>query len=117
MAAPLETLNLVKQYFNICNAALVTHREKAAFSIVLAAINRFVSGDTITLQVIDDPPAPTSCYTTRFVDGQFTPVQVGEQCPDSRFTLHRHFLEDVAAHAEHFIENPQELDWGWLKPG
>jgi len=117
MGAPSESLNLVKQYLNICNAALATHREKAVFGTVLASINRFVSGDTITLQVIDDTPAPIGYYTTRFVDGQFTPVQVGEQYPDSRFTLHRHFLEEVAAHADHFVEHPEELDWSWLKPG
>jgi hypothetical protein len=117
MAPSSETLNLVKQYFNICNAALATHREKAAFGTVLALINRFASGDTITLQVIDDTPAPAGYYTTRFVDGQFTPVQPGEQHPDDRFTLHRRFLEDVVAHADHYVEHPEKLDWSWLRPG
>ena len=117
MATPSETLNLVKQYFNVCNAALSTHREKAAFGTVLALISRFTSGATITLQVIDDTPAPAGYYTTRFVDGQFTPVQVGEQRPDSRFTLHRDFLNEVAENAEHYVEHPEKLDWSWLRPG
>jgi hypothetical protein len=112
-----ETLNLVKQYFNICNAALATHREKIAFGTVLALINSYASGSAITLQVIDDAPAPPSYYTTRFVDGEFTPVEVGEQNPDSRFTLNRSFLEDVAGRAGHFIEHPEQLDWSWLRPG
>lgn len=116
MAPVSETLNLVKQYFNICNAALATHREKAAFGTVLALINRFVSGTTITLEVVDDTPAPPGYYTTRFVDGQFTPVQPGEQHPDDRFTLHRRFLEEVVAHADHYIEHPEKLDWSWLRP-
>lgn len=117
MATSSETLNLVKQYFNICNAALATHREKAGFGTVLALVNRFASGDTIALRVVDDTPAPDSYYTTRFVDGQFTPVQPGKQHPDDRFTLHRRFLEEVANHADDFIEHPEKLDWSWLRPG
>lgn len=117
MTSSSETLNLVKQYFNICNAALATHREKAAFGTVLALVNRYASGDVITLQVVDDTPAPDGYYTMRFVDGQFTPVQPGEQHSGNRFTLHRRFLEEVVSHAGYFIEHPEKLDWSWLRPG
>jgi hypothetical protein len=82
----------------------------------LAIINRIASGETITFQVVEGESILTSSFTTKFVDGQFTPVQPGKNDGKKRFTLHRQFLETVIAHPSAYIDHPEKLDWSWLGP-
>ncbi|MDT8387543.1 MAG: hypothetical protein RQ736_08520 [Thiogranum sp.] len=116
MNEELHTLNLVKHYFNICNTALLHRKDKLVFGPALAVLNQLASGDTVVLRVVDDPGAVLGCYTTRFIDSEFTPIEEGQQDdPDTGFTLQRSFLEEVVQHSDYYIEHPQKLDWSWLK--
>jgi len=99
------TLNLVRQYFNICNIALARRRENPFSAGVQTLINKLDSGKVISLKVVDipkEPGVPTGYYTTQYVDGRFTPVSEGEHHPDIRFTLRKSFLEDVVNNADEY---------------
>lgn len=117
MAESLTTLDLVKWYFNICNTALATRDANPVVEAVESLVARAVSGQVITLKVVDDSQAPAGYYTTRFIDGRFTPVEEGEENPDSRFTLSRSFLQEVVDNSDRYVEHPDRLDWSWLTPG
>lgn len=121
MTSKLETTNLVKHYFNICNTALATHRNSTVYGTLLAVLNELASGKTILLKVAGADGEPQRCFTTRFVDGAFRPVmeanpnqgEAGDT--DAQFFLERSFLETVVLDADDYIENPEKLNWGWLR--
>lgn len=111
----ISTLNLVKHYFNICNTALSQRKDDALYAPVLSVLNQFASGETIRLKVIGADGKVMGWYTTRYVDGEFTPIMEGKQGdPDARFTLKRSFLQNVMSNADEYIKHPQKLDWSWL---
>lgn len=118
MSEQKYTLNLVKQYFNICNIALVRRRKNPFYSGIQTLINKLDSGKVITLKVVDIPKVPgvpAGYYTTQYIDGRFTSFSEGEHHPDIRFTLRKSFLEDVANNEDDYIEHPEKLDWSWLR--
>jgi hypothetical protein len=108
----LTTLNLVKYYVNICNAALSRYKQSPAF---IDLRKRFGFITTITLIVMDERGVSTGFYTTRFVDDEFTPVVEGAQPDaDASMTLRTGFLNNVMNHADEYIKHPEKLDWSWL---
>jgi hypothetical protein len=94
----LTTLNLVKYYVNICNAALSRYKQSPAF---IDLRKRFGFITTITLIVMDERGVSTGFYTTRFVDDEFMTLRTG-------------FLNNVMNHADEYIKHPEKLDWSWL---
>jgi hypothetical protein len=54
------------------------------------------------------------CYTTWYINGQFTAVCESEHIPGVHLTLCMSFLEDVVEHADDYIEHPEKLDCSWL---
>lgn len=122
MAGELSTLDLVKHYINICNAALATPDANPLVSLVESVMTKAVSGEVVHLEVVDDAGETLGHYTTRFVDGRFTPVEEGvaeEQGEeaDKRFTLSRSFLTEVVKDGDHYLAHPEDLDWSWLTGG
>ncbi len=117
MTGELSTLDLVKHYINICNAALATPDANPLVSMVESVMTRAVSGETIQLEVVDDAGETLGQYTTRFMDQRFTPVEEGGEEPDKRFTLSRSFLIEVVEDSDHYLAHPEDLDWSWLTGG
>lgn len=114
MTEPLSTQALVKQYLNICNDVLLSHRQSPLLKQVLALVNRLYSQDTITFKVVNDDDEPLGYFSTRFVDGTFTPVEEGRQDPDIHLQLQRSYLEQVVNNAQDYMDHPTKLDWDWL---
>lgn len=114
MTAKLETTNLVKHYINICNTALAANRNGPVYGSLLALVNEFASGDAITLKVVDEC-GESLYFTTRFIDGEFTPIREGEHDTDARFVLERSFLDSVVRNSDVYVKNPEKLDWSWLR--
>ena len=117
MTTELETTNLVKHYFNICNTALSNHREGPVYGSLLTLINQFASGSTVLVKVVDNDSPKDRYFTTRFIDGEFTPVVEGEDEADARFEVECSFLEKVMKNSDTFVDNPSKLDWSWLRRG
>ena len=114
MAGHMDVWNLATHYFNVANTALAERGRDTPYREIIALMNRFFSGQTITLRVVDERGEPLEYVTTGFVDGQFTPIRKGVHDPDVRFTLSRGFLEDVLEHSDLYIRYPDKLDWSWL---
>lgn len=114
MSEQLSTRALVKQYLNICNAGFRRQEVEFPLSEVMALANQLISGETLTLEVVDDQERPLGHFTTRFVEGQFTPIQETEHPQGLPFTLSRSYLEKVVENADHYIHHPGKLDWNWL---
>ncbi len=101
---------LIKYYINICNYALFKHRHLPLLNGILAAVNRIYSQETITFIMTDDENKSLAYFSTRFVDGMFTPVEEGEHSPDIKLKLRRSYLEN----ADDYMAHPTKLDWDWL---
>lgn len=114
MAEELTTLNLVKHYLNIANAALHQAEHHSWGRAVVAVLDQIASGTDILLQVVDAQGAPLGRYATYYQHGQFAPPRDELPATGASFTLTRAFLEDVWAHAEEYMNHPMKLDWRWL---
>jgi hypothetical protein len=114
MTASLETTNLVKRYFNICNAAILQKENSLIYNFIINLAKPLASGDNITLKVVDEQEVLLGNYTTYFKEGQFAPVREGIHEPDAQFTLKKSFLEQVSENADEYIAHPEKLDWSWL---
>ena len=110
-----EANNLVKHYFNVCNAALTHGTDGTLAAPARGLLTQLASDVTIAVEIAGTGDDDALKYTTRFIDGQFTPVRGGVHEPQARLTLTRDFLEDVERNARDYIENPQRLDWSWLQ--
>ncbi len=114
MNEKLTNKTLIKYYINICNYALFRHRHLPLLNGILAGINRIYSQDTITFIMTGEENEQLAYFSTRFVDGMFTPVVEGEHSPDIKLKLRRSYLEDVVENADDYMANPTKLDWDWL---
>jgi hypothetical protein len=114
MDKPLTANDLATHYFNICNTALAQRRREFPYNLIIPLMDRFFSGESVSLRIEDDDGAPLDYVTTGFVGGQFTPVYPGVHTPDARFSLKRSYLEQVVEHADDYIRHPERLDWSWL---
>jgi hypothetical protein len=110
-----EVTNLVKQYFNTCNAALSHGMDNTLSAPARELLTQLVTDETITLEVSETGEDTAPIYTTRFIDGQFTPIRGGPHGTETRFTLTQNFLKDVERNVDDYIRNPQKLDWSWLR--
>ncbi|MFO8004684.1 hypothetical protein [Thioalkalivibrio sp.] len=111
----LSDLDLVKWYFNVCNTALATPDANPVVSLIESLVVKATPNRIIALELVDDEDRSLGHYTTRFVDGQFGPVEAGERDPETRFTLRRSFLRSVVDDSDHYIEHPERLDWSWIR--
>jgi hypothetical protein len=114
MTASLETTNLVKHYFNICNAAILQKEDSLIYKLIIDMLKPLASGDNITLKVVDEQEVVLGHYTTYFKQGQFAPIREGIHEPGAQFTLKKIFLEQVSENADEYIAHPEKLDWSWL---
>jgi hypothetical protein len=110
----LSTKNLVKYYFNICNTALVEHRDNPLFKAAVSLADKFAGGDNISLQVVNDAGESLGHFTTYFKDGQFGPTTEGVHEPDKAFIVKQAFLQEVVDNGDEYIKRPSKLDWSWL---
>jgi hypothetical protein len=114
MAQHLETRALVKHYINICNTALTQRGDEFPYKQVITLMDQFFSGETLTIKVEGAEGQSTEYFTTRFIHGEFTPIQTGVHDPDAQLSLQRSYLEEVMEHADDYIRRPERLDWSWI---
>ena len=117
MVQDLNNLNLIKLYVNISNAALTKSENHSYLLSVKSVLNVLASDSTVSFRVADGESVSDEVFTTRFIDGQFTPVQKksDDEDADSVYILQHSFLEEVVKNADNYIDNPVKLNWGWIK--
>lgn len=111
----LETTNLVKHYFNICNTALASHKDSPIYGLLLVVMNQLTSGKVIEVKVVNGRSDDGEYFITRFIDGEFTPVMEGKGDSDTRLVVESAFLEKVFRNSDDYVDNPEKLDWSWVR--
>lgn len=104
---------LATHYLNICNTALTQRKDELPYNAIIALLTKAFPHETIHLRVTDQRGAEEH-FTTRFIDGEFTPLQNGQQSAQKTLTLERDYLEQVVQDADALIAHPEKLDWSWI---
>lgn len=112
-----EIRPLVKEYVNICNYALLEHKDSVALREVVALADRVMGTDDITLEIVDEGGEALAHFTTRYAGGQLAPIREGRQDPDRQIALPLAHVEEVVRNAGDYMAHPGKLDWEWLKVG
>lgn len=116
MNQEMKDLNLIKYYINVSNTALAQSEFRSTLMSRRAIVNMLAAPSTVALRIADGDTVSDDVYVTRFIDGQFTPVEKGNgEDADSEYTLQRSFLEEVMRRSRDYIDNPSRLDWGWME--
>lgn len=104
---------LATHYLNICNTALTQRKDELPYNAIIALLTKAFPHETINLKVIGAGGA-AEYFTTRFIDGEFTPLQAGKQDAEKILTLERDYLEQVVQDSDALIAHPEKLDWSWI---
>lgn len=116
MNQEIKDLNLIKYYINVSNTALAQSEFRSTLMSRRAIVNLLAAPSTVAFRIADGEAVSDDLYVTRFIDGQFTPVEKGNgEDADSEYTLQRSFLEEVMRRSRDYIDDPSRLDWGWME--
>ncbi len=103
---------LFKQYVDICNTAISSHREEFPYKQLWDAFSRLSDNAQVRVAVYDDQPK--SLYALRFAQDHIEAEENGNE-DNPGFRINLSYLKQVVEHPEQYIENPALLDWDWLK--
>lgn len=116
-ASDLSDNALLTQALHVMNHALDRRRDDFPYQQILAGFEK-VFGSTGFVAAIykSDASHPHAHFTVRFADGRFDRISEGKR-GDANVTwsVSRGYLEKVVGDPEPFIENPEKLDWEWIK--
>lgn len=115
MKDDVDDLNLIKHFVNITNTALYQSDQNSSIISEKSVLSALVSGSKVAFCIDEAGCESGEFYTTRFIDGQFTPVNIGSDDPDTVYMLERSKIEEMIEHSDEYIENPLKLDLGWVK--
>lgn len=108
--AVTEYDTLFQRYVEICNAAIDAHREEFPYKQIWSA----AKNAGVRVAVYDD--RPKTQYALRFANDHLeADLNGNEESPAVRLNLS--YLRQVVEHPEAYIDNPEKLDWHWLKQG
>lgn len=105
---------LIKKYINIANAALSKQKTDPLLQSMVNLLQTSFAVENLSLTVTDNTERPISSYTTRFINGQFTPVKQGVHHVDKSFTVKQSYLQEIVDHADHYLKHPARLNWDWI---
>jgi hypothetical protein len=109
-------LNLLTGYLDVCSAASEAHRDSLPYKPVIAAYERIFADRQVGVDIYGSGPDEIETIVTiRLVNTKFELVPETEAHPSFHLKLQRHYMEDVVAHREEYIQHPEKLDWDWLK--
>jgi hypothetical protein len=111
-----DLLNLVKTYFNVCNAALARSRDRPLHGMLESVFASLVAPARLEVNVIDEEHRTLAVFHSEFIDDQFKPVREGPgPGPDASLQVSERLLIEVAEQSAYFIEHPEKLDWSWAR--
>lgn len=114
MNKQLDTKQLMKQYINIANDALRQQKNDIALKGVVALMDATLGGEKIAVDVVDENGNSLERFSTRFADGQFTPVRTGQHAANKQFEVTYNYIRQVVEDADNYMAHPGKLDWDWL---
>jgi hypothetical protein len=111
-----QDIQLLIEYFDVCNAALEANRDSLPYKPIIALYDKIFTNRDVGIDIYDsDPGKIEATATVRLTNGMIVPVAASRAKPSVRFKFKRSYMEDVATHREEYVKHPEKLDWGWLK--
>jgi hypothetical protein len=112
----VSTFSRFVQALNITNAALEAHQDSLLFKPMLVACRLMLGDENLGVAIFQhDPDDPHDFFTIRMQDGTFVLVDRGDTEIGIDWLVSEDYLQDVASHPARYIENPELLDFDWLK--
>lgn len=111
-----STETLFLEYLNTLNQALEAHRNETPYKQIIDASDRVFGDEKLGVAVYKtDPSSPHDFYTVKITDGRIAFVSHGKDAPEYSWKTKESFMKDVVENKQHYIDNPQKLNWDWLK--
>jgi hypothetical protein len=109
-------LDLLLEYLDVCNTALEAHRHSLPYKPLILTYDKIFANRQVAIDCYrEDPQDMEVTFTIRLTNGRFELVPPAEAHPSLHLKLKRHYMEDVVAHRDEYIQHPEKLDWDWLK--
>ena len=107
--------HLIKSYVDVCNQALVMHRNKFPFKQILGAARQADYGKNIEVRLFGS--SDERGYILTF-EGETIYVRSHGVCKDCKcdrkWHVDKHYLEQVEQNPRAYILNPAKINWEWL---
>lgn len=111
----MNVSDLVYQYADVCNQALLLNRDRFPFKQILGAAQRAEQGSMIEVSIIDIHNAET--FVLHLTEKGIVARPHGEcvDCTcDRKWGVSKKYLEDVSSNPECYIQNPAYINWEWM---
>lgn len=111
----MDTLKLLQDYLDICNAAIEANKDRFPFKQILSAAQDNEHKDAVLVQIMDSySPARYIIH----VKERKALIDSDPECDNcscgAAWLVDSSFLQDVMDNPLSYIENPARLDWDWL---
>ncbi len=108
-------VQLVVEYFDLCNAALEAHRDVFPFKSLLALYDRVFANHDVQVDVYESNPSRAGARAViRRTTGAITTIPESWAHTALRLKLRRGELASTVTRRAEFIRHPEQLDWSWL---
>lgn len=104
---------LFRQYLEICNQALSSHREVFPYKQIWGAVQCAAGDKAVRVAIYDDQPK--TAYELHLGEDHIEAEPDGLHMDSPVCRMNLSYLKQVVEHPEEYIHNPARLDWDWLK--
>lgn len=113
---PQITKSYFLQYLNICNMALIRHKDTFPYKQFLEIGETTLGGKNIGIVVLsEDSETVIGQYTIRLSGGTFDVVAHEKEDSEFDWTVKENYLKKIVDSPNDYITHPEKLEWEWLK--
>ncbi|MCW8931585.1 MAG: hypothetical protein OQL19_15305 [Gammaproteobacteria bacterium] len=114
MTTEIKASNLIKQYINIVNFILAKQKNISILQGLILLLENLFPMKDINVNVVDENDHLIANFSTRFAEGQFSPIRQEIANPDAQFKVKLSYLQEFIDNAGYYIEHPVKLNLDWL---
>ncbi len=116
MVSSVDIDVLLVSAISVWNRAIDAHRGTPPYQRILAGLHCLPTDRYAGIEVYeDDPLRPSARFAVRFRKGMIEPVAAEPLAEDVCWRVGVDYLERVVADADAYVQNPDRLDWSWVK--
>lgn len=109
--APTNYEQLLKQYLDICNKALIENRNIFPYKHLLQAIT---NAPPVSIVLVDD--TPKGLFELSIDDASIHAKNIGSSAPTEQvIRMNIRDLEDAVQNPDEYIKDPTKFDWHWVR--
>ncbi len=111
----MDTLELLQQYLDICDAAIEANKERFPFKQILSAAQENERQEDVLVQIGDQyPPERFIIHAKDHKVSEDSSPECEDCSCGAAWRVSSSFLKNVVENPLSYIENPARLDWEWL---